>query len=101
MVDAEKQKLWEERLEIFLDSGLSQAAWCREQGLRSNQLGYWLRKLKPGASVPNNTRWVSMQVPVSRESGVSLQVGNINLKIESGFDEQTLADVIRTVMTLC
>ncbi|MGI6567348.1 MAG: IS66 family insertion sequence element accessory protein TnpA [Limnochordia bacterium] len=34
----ERRELWAERIEAFLSSGLSQRAWCREHGLRPNQL---------------------------------------------------------------
>ncbi len=101
MVDLEKRKLWEERIEAFSASGLSQAAWCREQDLPAHQLSYWLRKLKSGTSIARNNRWVSIPITTTEKSGVSLRIGNIALEIEPGFDTKVLSDVIRSVMALC
>ncbi len=33
-----------ERIERFLASGLSQTAFCRQEGLRHNLFRYWLKK---------------------------------------------------------
>ena len=97
----EKQKLWDERIEVFLASGLSQAAWCREQGLPAHQLSYWLRKFRNSTSTAINNRWVSVPITTTGKSGVSLRIGNIALEIERGFDAAVLSDVIRSVMDLC
>ncbi len=99
--DLEKQKLWDERIEVFLASGLSQAAWCREQGLPAHQLSYWLRKSKNSISAAANNRWVSVPNTTAGKSGVSLRIGKIALEIEPGFDAGVLSDVIRSVVDLC
>lgn len=101
MANQEKQRLWNERIEAFLASGLSQAAWCREQGLRENQLGYWLRKRSVAAAALTNKGWIRVHAAMPHKSGVSLRVGSITLEIESDFDGQVLTDVIRSVMALC
>lgn len=49
MTEQERQQLrqlWAQRVEVFLDSGMSQKTWCEQHGLRPNQLGYWLRKFR-------------------------------------------------------
>ncbi|HOA53955.1 MAG TPA: hypothetical protein PKI05_17005 [Thermogutta sp.] len=62
MSEKTKRELWAERIEAFLASGLSQRAWCQEHGLRQNQLGYWLRKLKPELAMPKKSRWIRDEV---------------------------------------
>jgi len=101
MAKQEKQRLWEERIEAFLASGQSQRAWCQEQGLRANQLGYWLRKYKARMSQSAGKRWISMESESHSHSGVSLRIGNIVLDIEPGFSRQVLVDVLHSLMNVC
>ena len=101
MANQEKQRLWEERIEAFLASGQSQRAWCQEQGLRANQLGYWLRKYRARMSQPSGKRWVSMESGFHSHSGVSLRIGNIVLDVEPGFNQQVLVDVLHSLMNVC
>jgi len=104
MANQEKQVLWNERIEAFLASGLSQRAWCQEQELPLHQLNYWLRKHRTNPEHPSACRWVSMESvrpSSSSVSGISLRVGHISLDIEPGFDQQTLVDVLHSLMALC
>lgn len=97
-----KQELWDERIESFLASGLSQRAWCQEQELPEHQLRYWLYKYQARTVQPATNRWVSMDpASTTSMSGVSLRVGNISLDVEPGFDQQVLADVLRSLTTIC
>ncbi len=96
-----KQELWTERIEAFLASGLSQRAWCEQQGMRPNQLSYWLRKLRTEARPSGKGRWVSLNNIAPSNSGVSLRIGNAVLEIERGFDPEVLADVLRSLMASC
>ena len=55
------RQLWAQRVEAFLDSGMSQRAWCEQHGLRPNQLGYWLRKFRSEQIAENSPRWISLE----------------------------------------
>lgn len=102
MSNQAKQILWNERIDSFLASGLSQRAWCQEQGLPPQQLSYWLRKHHRKEGHPGTSRWVSIDaISTSSGSGVSLRVGTITLDVEPGFDQQVLADVLRSLMSVC
>ena len=41
MTESEK---WEVRIKEFVESGKSQCAWCREQGIKRSTLRYWLER---------------------------------------------------------
>ena len=56
----ELREVWAERIEDFRASGLSQWAWCREHGLRPNQLWYWLRKFETETNQPQNGIWTQL-----------------------------------------
>ncbi|WP_255352380.1 hypothetical protein [Xanthomonas sp. MUS 060] len=40
-----KREQWVGYVQAWQVSGLSQAAWCREQGLSLASFGYWRRRL--------------------------------------------------------
>ena len=40
------------RIQSWYDSGLSQNAWCRQNGIRPSQFGYWKKKLSGLGKAP-------------------------------------------------
>ena len=98
--DKVKKQLWDERIDAFLASGLSQKTWCERQGFKANQLGYWLRK-RNSPNTPSTSRWVSMKTSNHFNSGVSMRIGSLVVEVEKGVDQGVLADVIRTFMAVC
>ncbi|MGI2026994.1 IS66 family insertion sequence element accessory protein TnpA [Endozoicomonas acroporae] len=54
---------WLQRIEAWHDPGLSQKAWCRQNGVRTSQPGYWKKKLCEGIS------------RISRSGGVGYYAG--------------------------
>lgn len=97
----EKQRLWDERIEDFLSSGQTQKAWCEDYGIPGNQLSYWLRKHRSKNDERSTNRWVSLPTSQTTCSGVSLRLGKAVLEVEPGFDEQTLAALLRALMAAC
>ncbi len=100
-----KKQLWEERLLDLKASGLSGRAWSKEKGIPVNQVYYWTRKLrsKPMTDEPNSKRWVGLE-PVfanDTDTGVSICIGHVTLAVKRGFDHRVLAEVVRTLMTIC
>ena len=99
---SEKRALWNERINEFLASGQSRHAWCRNNDVSAQQLGYWLRKSQ---SSPENqaesSRWVSMNASSSADSRITIRIGELSLEVERGFDPKVLSDVVLTLMTLC
>ena len=99
---SEKRALWNERIQDFLTIGQSRQAWCRDNEVSAQQLGYWLRKSQSShENQAESSRWVSMNASSSAGSGITMRVGDIILEVERGFDPQVLTDVILTLMTLC
>ena len=96
-----RRELGAERIGAFFASGLSQRAWCREHGLRPNQLGYWLRKFRTEANQPQNGRWIQLDSLAPTGSGVVLRIGNVTVEIQRGFDPQVLTEVISSLLNVC
>lgn len=96
-----KQQLWDERIETFLASGLSQRAWCQEQGLPEHQLRYRLNKYKSKMALPVASRWVSMETSTPTSAGISLRIGDVIVEVKRGYDQQVLVDIVQTLMSVC
>ncbi len=96
-----KQELWEERVESFLASGLSRRAWCLEHKIPEHQLGYWVRKLNAKPFELESKRWVGIPTASDADTGIHLKIGEVTLTVKPGFDHQLLADLIRTLTTVC
>lgn len=76
---------WLERVQSWRDSGLTQSAWCQQQGIRVSKFGYWKRKLETSSSVkpvlPN-----SGFVPVvpHPEPATSYEVSPLSITLPNG-----------------
>lgn len=101
MSNKQKQELWSERIKNFHSSGLSRKAWCEQEDFNVGQLGYWIGKLAAATDAPSNSRWVNLEAIAPSGSGISLRIGNVILEVERGFDQQVLADVVRSLIAVC
>ncbi|MBO9484775.1 hypothetical protein, partial [Salinisphaera sp. G21_0] len=90
---------WLQRIEAWHDSGLSQKAWCRQNGVRPSQFGYWKKKLWTGntPASSSNTRTAFAPVLLAQRQDQAGQASSVltvslpnGLSI-SGIDHQNLA----------
>lgn len=56
---------WLQRIKSWQDSGLSQAAWCRQNDVKASRFGYWKKKLCIGDMPVSPSKTISAFVPVS------------------------------------
>ena len=98
---AEKRRLWEQRIQSFESSRVSQSKFCHLNNLKLHQFVYWKSKLRP-----RSTNSVSLvQVPLSnrfhslaKSKPVRLVVGgNYRIEIERGFDPVALKQLIHVL----
>lgn len=88
---------WWEVMEAWGESGLSKAAFCRERGIGQPLFYYWQRRLRE-ASSPVGEGFARVEAVDPAASGVRLRlVSGLILELEPGFDEATLARVLRVV----
>lgn len=52
MVSTEREALWQERIEKWRASGLSQRAFATQEGYPARQVGYWVRRLSATPAAP-------------------------------------------------
>ena len=107
MTREEMAELWISRINDYRASGDRVATWCERHQVTDRQLWYWMRNLKksgqlaPPASKP---RWASVGIDEPAPSGATpilIRVGAIAVEVRSGFEPSLLANVVRTLQTLC
>lgn len=52
MVNTERKAVWQERVEHWRASGLSQRAFALQEGYPIRQMGYWVRRLTRSPATP-------------------------------------------------
>ncbi len=102
---AQKYRYWQEHLEHWRQSGLSQAEYCRQNGLTPRRWNYWKKSIArkiPGAGVSFVPVQLSSSLPVPvTKSNLSLFTSNgYKVEVGIGFDPITLKQLILTVQSL-
>ena len=100
MANLELQQEWAERVAEFQASGLSAAKWCKANGYKEHQLWYWVHKFRRADSEKAEpTRWLRLETKES--TGLQVQVGQAVVTVQHGFDPKLLAEIVRTLSSLC
>jgi hypothetical protein len=96
---------WERRIAIFKESGQTQAKWCAANDLKLHQLKYWLKRVEgSSAKQKPKTKWASVEIEETVEElneTLQIKVGQASIEVKPGFNPAFLADVVRTLKTLC
>ena len=101
---AAKREYWQEQIQQWKNSGLSQAEFCRRNGLKPHQWWYWKKRLAHPTTPP--VKFVRLDLDRIVEPGskaldstpLRLVFGNgFHLEVHKGFDPGTLEQVIRTL----
>lgn len=102
MSHTERRKIWKDRIIAFQASGQSAATWCAANQLTTRKLWYWQRKFKnvSGKAV-QTSQWISLDVDKQHKPTILIKVGSAEIKVETGYNRELLADVIRTLQSLC
>lgn len=105
MTRAELRKEWEARVDEYKASGLSVPAWCAAHDIKPHQLRYWVRKLESNKIASTSSpKWMTVEVDEqakASEDSLFITVGEATVEVKPGFNQSLLADVVRTLTTLC
>jgi hypothetical protein len=102
----EKQALWDERISAYRQSRQSVAAWCRENDVPAKQMYYQLSKARKAQAPPatSSLQWIDLtngEAIGNTSTGISMRIGTVVLEVQRGFNQDVLADVVRTLIELC
>ena len=94
-----EQPDWVKRITQFQASGMSIAAWCRENNVKVHQLRYRLYK-EAGKKNKPKARWLPLLPEVPETSALLIKVGPAGIEVRPGFDPNLLRTVVRTLSSL-
>ena len=107
MTKEERVTHWRTVIRKHATSGLSAAAFCREQDINIHKFRWWQRRFKKENSQQKESGFLQL-VPFSKSqhSGIRIHLHNgVSIEVEQGFDPMTLRGVIETICgkdaTLC
>ncbi len=88
----EKTNLWSAHIEAWRQSGVSQAEYCRENGINNHQFGYWKKKFANIEKSAQRSAFVAIPVqhkPVQSldqvDSGITVKVSGITIRLAAKF----------------
>ena len=91
---------WQRHVEAWRESGLTQADYCRQQGLNSKTFSVWVRRALPiNKNVPLEV--ISVQVtpstpPISADANVILRLAHgARLELSTAVSPRWLAELLR------
>jgi hypothetical protein len=98
--------MWTRRVAEQRASGLSAAAWCREQGINQPSLHYWLKQLSASDAPVSSPQWLAVAMDSPEDcasdtaswggprSCLTLRIGRISIDVASDFDPRLLCNVL-------
>lgn len=102
---AEKRRFWEQQIQHWKDSGLTQIEFCRRHNLKAHQLTYWKkrfhRKQEPVSLI--ELQWGSaLQSGICPRSTALRLILNdqFRIDIDRGFDPVTLQQLVLSLRQL-
>lgn len=89
-----KQAYWQNHIEQWKRSGLSQIEYCRKQKINKHALGYWIRKKINTATLG----FVQLPIKVATITPIEIRINNrFKIMITSGFDAELLKNTIKAL----
>ncbi len=95
----QKRKFWLTHIKAWKDSNLSQAEYCRRQGLKTHRLCYWVNKKSAKPDHPLALVEIPLpKMPVRSDAALKLTIDNhYQLEISDHFSPATLEQILHTL----
>jgi len=102
---AEKRRFWEQQIEQWKNSGLTQIEFCRLHNLKPHQLTYWKKRFQPAETPVSlvELKWepAIQTAPCPNPSPLRLIVNNqFRIDVDRGFDPATLQQLVLSLRPL-
>ena len=99
MIRKEKALYWSGQISEYRKSGETLIKWCEQNDVKIHTMKYWLRKQSP-VSKKQETVWVSCVVEEPSNDVITLKIKNVEIEVMSGFQDELLLKVLRTLEQL-
>jgi hypothetical protein len=94
---------WKQNLKNWHASGLSGAAWCRQEKIAYCVFLYWCKKLEgepnPVITQPSE-RFIEISDSSAGESGLTIECQGVTVLLTKGFDTEILKNCLQVIMGL-
>lgn len=100
MIRKEKALYWSGQISEYRKSGETLVKWCEKNDIKIHTMKYWLRKQSPVSQEKPETAWVSCMVEEPVRNTITLKVKNVEIEVMSGFQDELLLKVLRTLEQL-
>jgi len=100
MTGQERSAYWQGVISKQMDSGLTGAAFCREQQINPGRFYHWRRRFQNEESLYRHLGAFVELVPSEKKSsaGIHIRLGNgMSIEVERGFDPVTLRTAIQVI----
>ena len=97
----EKRQFWEDHIQAWQQSGLTQVEYCRQNNLKNHRWWYWRKRIS--FSPDTDVTFVPLHFSSSQtlRSGISMVTPNgYRIEIDNGFDFAKLRQLITAVRGL-
>jgi hypothetical protein len=99
----ERTQFWEEHIRAWQGTDISQAAYCRKNGLIRHRFGYWKKRLDPPQ--PKDISFVPLALPPNRMGSASRLISVVTpngytLELGSGFDPILIGQLMHAIRDL-
>src|SRR5690606_22532895 len=110
MTRHERRLMWQERVDQCRASGMSVAAWCRENEVPEQQMYYWLRKFpsEEADAVEDDIQWIQLgrwdrqaALRMTGDSAVRIHIGRAMVEVRPGFAPALLRGVVKVLVGSC
>jgi hypothetical protein len=101
-----KASLWQEHIEGWETSGLTQGVYCQQHAISLASFGYWRTRLKRMQPDKNGceieARFLPVQLmPSQHDPLLTLRTPqNVSIDVAGGFDPQLLKEVLQVLVTI-
>lgn len=96
----EKELYWIDQIRDYRQSGESLMQWCEKKEIKIYSMKYWLRKQSPVSTELQETAWIPCVVEEPSSTSITLKVKNVEIEVLSGFQDELLLRVLRTLEEL-
>ena len=86
---------WVEKIAAWRESGLSIAAWCRQNNEGYHRFIYWRKRLQQNTQTSGRFVSLTFEPP-----SLAVQCKGVTLQIERGFDRDLLREVLSVLKAL-
>ena len=95
----ERKAYWRALVDKHTESGMSAAAFCKQEGINPQRFYFWRRRFRGDSTSPAFIRLVPTSKAAFRGVRIVLNHG-VSLKLDRNFDPLTLKETIDALRTL-